>query len=763
MSDREMIEETKKDVPDQMEPVIPEIPAEKSGKEPEVEAAEAASTEPEVEAAESASTEPEVEAAEAASTEPEVEAAESASTEPEVEAAEADSTEPEAKAAEADSTELEAKAADADGAEPEAKAAEADITEPEAEAAEADSTEPEAKAAEADSAESETEGQRSRSAGRRSGNRREKQQPARPKKEHQASQRENILRLREIKKKKAAMPYMKILAAGGAAVAVVAVVAVAGTVIGNHRDTFSRGMKVETAAASLETTEAASESTGERNIVLETTLSAEEIASKEYEKTVQSIVDSYANLGIAEVSGYLNVRKTPESFGEVIGKLPKGGACEILDTSTDGWYKISSGGVTGYVSSQYVYTGDEAKKLAAENVAERAVIDADKLNVRSEPKADANVVEQVFKNERYDIRGQQDGWIQISSGYISADYVTVKYALDEAIKQDMRQTVLSLYDNLGVSNVSNYLNVRDNPDEKKGKIIAKLPSNAGCDILDTSTSGWYKIRSGNITGYVKSEYILTGQQAKDKALQVAKLMAISNTDGVNVRTEPNTNSSIYTQISNSERFLVADQQDGWVKIEIDDQDAYLSSDYVDVKYGLEEAIKYTPVVEVADTSSKNDSKNSSKNNTKNNSGKKNSGKKNSANDGAAGSKSGSVSSKRAQIANYAVQFVGNRYVYGGTSLTNGTDCSGFTMSVMAKFGVSLPHNSGAQSGSGKSITSSQMRPGDLVFYSGSGGINHVALYIGNGQVCHASNARSGIKISTWNYRTPAKIVNVLGD
>ena len=742
MSDREMIEETKKDVPDQMEPAIPEIPAEKSEKEPEIEAAEADSTEPEAKAAEADSTEPETKAADADG------------AEPEAKAAEADSTEPEAKAAEADSTELEAKAADADGAEPEAKAAEADSTEPEAEAAEADSTEPEAKAAEADSAESETEGQRSRSAGRRSGNRREKQQPVRPKKEHQASQRENILRLREIKKKKAAMPYMKILAAGGAAVAVVAVVAVAGTVIGNHRDTFSRGMKVETAAASLETTEAASESTGERNIVLETTLSAEEIASKEYEKTVQSIVDSYANLGIAEVSGYLNVRKTPESFGEVIGKLPKGGACEILDTSTDGWYKISSGGVTGYVSSQYVYTGDEAKKLAAENVAERAVIDADKLNVRSEPKADANVVEQVFKNERYDIKGQQDGWIQISSGYISADYVTVKYALDEAIKQDMRQTVLSLYDNLGVSNVSNYLNVRDNPDEKKGKIIAKLPSNAGCDILDTSTSGWYKIRSGNITGYVKSEYILTGQQAKDKALQVAKLMAISNTDGVNVRTEPNTNSSIYTQISNSERFLVADQQDGWVKIEIDDQDAYLSSDYVDVKYGLEEAIKYTPVVEVADTSSKNDSKNSSKNN---------SGKKNSANDGAAGSKSGSVSSKRAQIANYAVQFVGNRYVYGGTSLTNGTDCSGFTMSVMAKFGVSLPHNSGAQSGCGKSITSSQMRPGDLVFYSGSGGINHVALYIGNGQVCHASNARSGIKISTWNYRTPAKIVNVLGD
>ena len=145
MSDREIIEETKKDAPDQMEPVIPE-----------------------------------------------------------------------AKAAEADSTE------------PEAEAAEADSTEPEVEAVEADSTEPEVKATEADST-------RSRSVGRRSGNRRVKQQTGRTKKEHQASQRENILRLREIKKKKAAMPYMKILAAGGAAVAVVAVVAVVGTVIGNHR------------------------------------------------------------------------------------------------------------------------------------------------------------------------------------------------------------------------------------------------------------------------------------------------------------------------------------------------------------------------------------------------------------------------------------------------------------------------------------------------------------------------------------------------
>ena len=351
-------------------------------------------------------------------------------------------------------------------------------------------------------------------------------QPERPKKDHQASQRDNILRLREIKKKKAAMPYMKILAAGGTAVAIVAVVAVRGNHDQNHKDTFG-GMKVGRRQRLLETTEAVSES-GER----------EKYRSRDNAfrrgdriKRIRKDGSEYrGQLCKSRYRGGFRISERQKDAGELrrgCRKTSEGGACEILDTSTEGWYKISSGGVTGYVSSQYVYTGDEAKKLAAENVAERAVIDADKLNVRSEPKADADVVDQVFKNERYDIKSQQDGWIQISDGYISADYVTVKYALDEAIKQDMRQTVLSLYDNLGVSNVSNYLNVRDNPDETKGKIIAKLPSNAGCDILDTSTAGWLKIRSGNITGYVKSEYILTGQQAKDKSLQVAKLMAIS--------------------------------------------------------------------------------------------------------------------------------------------------------------------------------------------------------------------------------------------
>ena len=577
---------------------------------------------------------------------------------------------------------------------------------------------------------------------------------------------ENIERLKKIRQKRTSGVSMKYMAGAGAAVAVVIVVAVAGGVLGKSGESRAGRIKVETVEASLETT-APPETSGEpASIVLETTLSAEEIAEKEHDEAVQKVLDGYANLGIAGVSGYLNVRKIPETYGEVVGKLLSGGACEIIDTSTDGWYKISSGGVTGYVSSQYIYTGDKAREVAAENVIERAVVSTDKLNVRKEPSQDSEIMGQVYKDERYPVESIQDGWVQIDDGYLSADYVTVRYALNEARKQDMRTTVLSLYENLGVSNVSNYLNVRDNASERDGKIIAKLPSNSGCDILETMDDGWYKIRSGKITGYVKSEYILTGQQAEDKAMQVAKLMAIANTDGVNVRSEPNTESSIWTQIASSEKFLVASQQDGWVEIELDDSTAFISSDYVDVKYGLNEAIPYTPVVEAPAKGNGSTGSSKPSGGTTSKPGKGGSSKPSggSANDGAAGSSAGSVSSKRAQIANYAVQFVGNPYVWGGTSLTNGADCSGFTMSVMAHFGVSLPHSSSAQAGCGKSIKSSQMRPGDLVFYSGSGGgINHVALYIGNGQVVHASSKRTGIKISSWNYRSPSKIVNVLGD
>ena len=119
---------------------------------------------------------------------------------------------------------------------------------------------------------------------------------------------------------------------------------------------------------------------------------------------------------------------------------------------------------------------------------------------------------------------------------------------------------------------------------------------------------------------------------------------------------------------------------------------------------------------------------------------------------------------RSEIVTYALQFVGNRYKYGGTNPNTGVDCSGFTSYVMRHAAeVELPHSSGGQSRMGRQVSSSEMRPGDIICYGSGKKINHVALYIGNGQIVHASTERTGIKVSRWNYRTPVRIVNVLGD
>ena len=531
-----------------------------------------------------------------------------------------------------------------------------------------------------------------------------------------------MARLNRSRRRRRGLPDWKILAAVGGALLLLAL---AGGAI-----YYSMTKEPQVPAAADSQNQGAG--TGEDAVPAEAAISPEEEAAAKEEAEIQAVLDSYQNLGLVQVSGYLNIRETPDPEGKIIGKLLGDSACEILGQEGD-WYQITSGGLSGYISSQYVLTGDGALEAARANVKKRAIVTADKLNVRSEPVLDpANVVGQVLQNERYEVLDELDGWVQITSGYISADYVEVKYALNEARELDLVTMALSQYDNLVISKVNNYLNVREEP-SLDGKVIGKMTSKAAGEILET-LDGWYKIKSGNITGYITADpqYTAVGQEASDLAVQTATLMAIVNTDRLNVRTEPSTDATIWTQISKEERYSVLQQLDGWVEIELDAADgegtdhAYISTrdNNVDVRYALPEAIKFSPLEEAAQASA----------------------------------------SLRTQVVNYALQFVGNRYVWGGTSLTNGVDCSGFTMQVMKKFGVSLPHYSGSQAKMGKAVSSSEMRPGDLVFYANSGGtINHVALYIGNGQVVHAASSRSGIKISTWNYRTPKTIRNVLGD
>ncbi len=520
-------------------------------------------------------------------------------------------------------------------------------------------------------------------------------------------------------------PYMIYIAVG--AVALLLIAAVTAAVIGLIR---RRPADSDAKAAGV-SVEAQEEEAGAA--VPETTLSAEEIAAREEAAARQAVVDSYQNMGLVQVSGYLNVRESPGPGGRIIGKLEENSACEILGTEGE-WSHIASGGIEGYVHNQYVLTGDEARETALQYVQLMAIINTEKLNIRQEPDTSsmANVVGQALANERYQVLEELEGWIHIPEGYISSEYVTVRPSLNEARKLDLRAMALNQYENIVISKVDNYLNIRKDPSMNDDtNVIGKFPGKAAGEILET-LDGWYKIKSGPITGYITADpqYVAVGQEAKDLALDAADLTAIVQTDKLNVRAEPSTEARVWTQISKEERYIVLDQLDGWVQIELDTGDsgdgeasdkAFISTrdSNVQVRYALTEAIKFSPVEERANQQA----------------------------------------ALRSKVVNYALKFVGGRYVWGGTNPNTGADCSGFVQYVLRNAaGISLPRTSREQAKTGRAVKSSEMLPGDLIFYANSGGtVNHVAMYIGNGQIVHAASRRSGIRISTWNYRNPKTI------
>lgn len=273
------------------------------------------------------------------------------------------------------------------------------------------------------------------------------------------------------------------------------------------------------------------------------------------------------------------------------------------------------------------------------------------------------------------------------------------------------------YTNLGIANVESNLNVREGAGEDS-ELVGKLPRDAGCEILGAEGE-WSQIQSGEVTGYVKSEFLMTGDEAAAYAKEIASEVATCTADTLRVREEPNTECEILALMPNGEEVEVMEDLGEWLKVTVDNEVGYVSSDFVSVAMQLPKAMTMTEI------------------------------------------KYGQgVSDVKVDLVSYACQFVGNPYVWGGTSLTNGADCSGFTLSIFAKYGIYLPHSSAAQANYGRRVNPGEAQPGDLFFYGG-GRISHVAIYIGNGQIVHASTARTGIKISNAYYRSPVCVVRLL--
>ncbi len=307
------------------------------------------------------------------------------------------------------------------------------------------------------------------------------------------------------------------------------------------------------------------------------------------------------------------------------------------------------------------------------------------------------------------------------------------------------------FKNLVIAKVNDYVNVRDIPSEE-GEIVGKLYNKSVGSFIEEE-DGWYKISSGSVEGYVKGEFCVTGDDAVDYAKEVGTRIATVTTTTLKVREQPGLEETVLGLVPIEDELIVTEELDGWVKVNIEEGDGYVSTDYVTLstEFVKAESIAEEKARLAKEEEARKAARAAAKKKTAENAA---SGKKSEEGGKTYANPTGSTGS---DVVQFAKQFVGNPYVYGGTSLTNGADCSGFVMSVYKNFGVSLPHSSAADRSVGAAVNGLEnAQPGDLICYSG-----HVGIYAGNGQIVHASTSRTGIIVSNANYRSILSIRRIL--
>ena len=274
---------------------------------------------------------------------------------------------------------------------------------------------------------------------------------------------------------------------------------------------------------------------------------------------------------------------------------------------------------------------------------------------------------------------------------------TADPTVDEKVIEELTP---SEFDGICIAQVNDYVNVRSLPSEE-GEILGKLyDESAG--TIEEDVDGWFKITSGSVTGYVKSDYVVTGDEAEALAEEVGKRVATVTTETLRVRNEASTEASILGLIGEEEELTVTDETEDWVQVSIEEGDGWVSKEFVDLRTDFVQA--ESKAEEEARLAKEEAAKEEGKRKAAAAAAK--SGGQNAGLGNGGGSSSGNA------VASFASQFVGNPYVYGGTSLTNGADCSGFVMSVYANFGVGLPHSSSAMRGMGYGVSLSEAQPED---------------------------------------------------
>ena len=492
----------------------------------------------------------------------------------------------------------------------------------------------------------------------------------------------------------------------------------------------------------------------------------------------------YAKKGIAVADDYLKIHTEPNGNAEVVGKLYSGSGCEIEEVK-DGWAHITSGDCDGYVEAKYLLTGTDAEAYAEEHKVSELVAksQSEQMYMYEEPSADAKIVTTVLWDQELTVLGASDDgqWVQVKvgddTGYIPADSVVLDVKYEEAVSVDEEQTkkesetaeteaetkaaeteaseteaeteketeaetkaaetetaetkaAETEKTQQDKASAASYTDVNETVWATYSVSIRSAASTDAdkLDVLVGSYSitrtgvgdnGWSKVDYNGQTGYIKSEYLTTTkpaaasdstQQTTEKKQETKE--TVYATAGVNIRAKASADADVIgTLAAGGSITRTGKTSSGWSRVDYNGQTGYIKSDYLTTT---------KPTVTSNTTASS----------------------------------TSSSSSLGQQIADFAVQYVGYPYVYGGNSLTNGVDCSGFTQQVYLHFGYSIPRRASIQATVGTSVAISDLQPGDLVFYGDSEGVGHVVIYIGNGKVVHASTPSKGIIISDLYYRTP---------
>lgn len=407
-------------------------------------------------------------------------------------------------------------------------------------------------------------------------------------------------------------------------------------------------------------------------------------------------------MGFAQCNSQLNIRKSPDVNSDIIGLLDNNNLVYVESTDEYGWSKIFSGGIEGYVAAEYIATGEEADKIAAETGYTTAEIGAAALNIRQEPNSDSAIVSIATQSDCLEVVEDRGDWIKVcldtdTYGWINAQYAYLDkyYPTAEPIEDtysipyiESESEPIMTYDELYQSGYSEdeIKNFEENIEtfETPENLTEETNESSENKIYNYDEGYYYEEnQDGDFEYYNLNGNLLTIQSYQD-----------------------------YYGLTQTDETITQNSNETGENAEVLDETT-VETDPPQTETSYQE-----------ETSS-------------------------------------AVSSGNYDVVSYAQQFVGNPYVWGGSSLTNGADCSGFTMSVYAHFGISLPHNAAAQSGCGTSVSLDSIQAGDLLFYSDGSGISHVAIYNGNGTVTHASNSNTGITISNYNYRNPVAAVRLL--